>query len=100
MKKIVTESEFIADFQAIRPNDFSRRALVALFDYFEELEDDLGEEIEFDPIAICCDYAEYETALEAAQDYGLEGNEEECIGLLRENSQVIEFNGGIVVLAY
>ena len=30
----------------------------ALVEYLEELEEDIGEEIEFDPIAIRCDYSE------------------------------------------
>lgn len=39
-------------------------------EYLEELEDDCGFEIEFDPIAFCCDYAEYPSLYEWAKDYG------------------------------
>ena len=72
MKITLNESEFINRFMAIRPNQFSREALVALFDYLDKLEDDLGEETEFDPIAICCDWTEYASAIEGAEAYGFE----------------------------
>ena len=41
-----------------RKDNFSYEGLEILFDYLEELEQDTGEEIEFDVIALCCDYAE------------------------------------------
>lgn len=68
MYQSVNESDFIAAFEAIRPDNFSRPALRELFEYLEELERDLGEEVELDPIAICCDWVEY-TAEELATDY-------------------------------
>jgi len=34
---------------------FSYDGLNALFDFYEVLEDETGEQIEFDPIAICCE---------------------------------------------
>jgi|TARA_R100000093_G_C1925547_1_gene67041 hypothetical protein len=39
-------------------DNFSYEALELLFKYFEDSENDTGEEIELDPIAICCEYAE------------------------------------------
>ena len=41
----------------------------ALFDYFEQLEEDMGENIDFDPIAIRCDYSEYGSFEELRKDY-------------------------------
>jgi hypothetical protein len=41
-----------------RKNQFSYDALGLIFDYLEQIEDDTGEQIELDVIAICCDYAE------------------------------------------
>jgi hypothetical protein len=41
-----------------RHEQFTYTAQRALFDYLEELENDLGEEIELDVIALCCEYAE------------------------------------------
>jgi hypothetical protein len=41
----------------------------ALAEYLEELEDDTGEEMEFDGVAIRGDFDEYESAREAASQY-------------------------------
>ena len=41
-------------------NNFSYEGLHSLFDYLEQFEEDMGKEIEFDPVAICCEYSEYE----------------------------------------
>ena len=54
MIKTITEFEFIDGFKN-RPDNFSYDGLKALFEYYEELETDTDQRIEFDPIAICCD---------------------------------------------
>ena len=41
-----------------RKDQFSYDGLEILFDYLEEVEQDTGEEMELDVIALCCDYAE------------------------------------------
>lgn len=41
-----------------RKNQFSYAGLEILFDYLEELSDDIGEPIELDVIALCCEYEE------------------------------------------
>ena len=58
MYQTVNQYDFIRAFESIRPENFSRRALQELFQHLEELERDLGEEMELDPIAICCDWSE------------------------------------------
>lgn len=60
MKDTIYKSDFIDRMMDIRPDNFSYDGLVALFDYLEEIEDSCGEEMEFDPIAICCDFTEYD----------------------------------------
>lgn len=50
-------------------NQFSRDALNILYDYFDEYEESTGESIEFDLIAICCEYAESDIQ-ELIIDYG------------------------------
>lgn len=102
MKQTVTEFQFIESFRACgRENQFTREALVALFEYLEEYENSTGEEIELDPIAICCDFAEYPSALEAAKDYGfkdgIDSKEESALEWLQNRTQVVEFDGGIVI---
>jgi hypothetical protein len=58
MKQTIGLSQFQDEFDAIRPNNFSYEGLQQLFDYFESYEDDTGEQIELDVIAICCEYSE------------------------------------------
>ena len=59
MKTHVTLYDFEQAFKNMnRLENFSYPALRVLFEYFEQLEEDLGEEIELDVIAICCDYNE------------------------------------------
>ena len=102
MKQTVTEFQFVEAFRhAGRETQFSVPARRALFDYLESFEHDSGTELELDPIGICCEFAEYPCALEAAKVYGLElrGGDEESRALdwLREKTQVVEFEGGIVI---
>ena len=58
MYQTINQYDFIRAFEDIRPENFSRRALQELFAHLEELEQDLGEQVELDPIALCCDWAE------------------------------------------
>jgi len=111
MKITLTESEFVNRFRAIRPNQFSVEALRALFDFLDEQERDLGEEQELDVIAICCDWTEYPSALEAAEAYGFKAKdsedekadkaEEDAFWFLRDETTVLELeSGAVVVLNY
>jgi hypothetical protein len=102
MKTIVSEYQFVEAFRhAGRESQFSVNARRALFAHLEEYERETCFELELDPIGICCEFAEYPSALEAAKVYGLElrGDDEESRALewLREKTQVVEFEGGIVI---
>jgi len=102
MKQTVSEYQFVDSFRACgRESQFSVAARRALFDHFEIIEQYQDEEIELDPIGICCEFAEYPCALDAAKVYGLElrGGDEESRALewLHEKTQVVEFEGGIVI---
>ena len=112
MKTSVNAYDFARAFEtAGRSNDFSRPALMALFDYLEEMEEGCGEEMELDVVALCCDWAEYKTALDAVKEMG---NEEEqpdkdmtpeeregaALEYLRDNTQVVEFEGGVLVASF
>ena len=74
MKTTVSVYDFRDTFQQIRPNNFSYEGLTILFDYFEELEEACGQEIELDVIAICRDYSE-DTPQEIADNYGIDISE-------------------------
>ena len=69
MKQTVTRYMFRDAFSA-RPNNFSYEGLDALFDYLEDYEDSTGEEIELDPIGLCCEFTEYENLDEIKAEYG------------------------------
>ena len=58
----------------------------SLFDYLEELEEDMGKETEFDPVAICCEYSEYENLEEIKNNYDCIENYED----LENNTSIIE----------
>jgi hypothetical protein len=59
MKTTVSRYEFERAFvDADRKENFSYEGLNALFDYLEDYEEQTGEEIELDVIALCCDYSE------------------------------------------
>ena len=63
----ISKTDFIDQFN-IRSENFSREGLEALYGYFEELSED--QNIQFDVIAICCDFTEYENLEEFNRDYG------------------------------
>lgn len=74
MKQTINEFDFVQAFKELRPNNFSKAGLFALYDYLEQLEDDIGEETELDVIALCCEYAEYDSLAEFREDYGEDYN--------------------------
>jgi len=111
MKITVTESMFCEQFKRVRPDNFSRAALEALFAHFDEMERDQGEEFELDVIAICCDWTEYDSALEAAESYGFKAkdsederadmSERDALEFLQDNTAVLDLGtNGVVVLNY
>ena len=66
----INEQEFVNAFdQMDRADNFTRLARMELFRWYEDLEEDLSESIELDPIAICCDWQEL-TGSELLREYG------------------------------
>lgn len=102
----VKKLEFIQEFQAIRPDNFSYDGLSALYDNFEEFENDTGENVSFDPIAICCEFSEYDSSLEAAREYEPTGwqamtekdGERSALNWLYNHTQVIQLDNGAVII--
>ena len=74
MHQTVTKDTFIHAFARMERNDnFSYAAREAMFEYFERWEDETGESLEFDVIAICCDYTEATPAeFSTMYDLGIE----------------------------
>lgn len=100
MKITVTESIFLEQFKRIRPNDFSREALTALFEELQNQYDDQDEEMELDVIEICSNWTEFDSALEAAEAFGMKAsiNEREALEFLQQSTCVIELRSGKVVV--
>lgn len=104
-----------------RTTNFSYAGLNALFDYLAEYEEDTGEELELDVIALCCDFTEYANVQEFAAAYDArylvwdvepeEADEEEgteavegeidygaTLDRIREETTVIDIDGGSFII--
>lgn len=118
MKITVSRNNFVAAFHSAgRGDKFSHAALLALFNWIEERERELGEEFELDVSGLCVEWTEYPDAIVAAEAYGWadkpereEGEPEEEYGShcddvaadwLADRTEVIHLDGsGIVVLDF
>ena len=71
MKDTINKDQFRNWFRSNEQykNNFSYEGLEALFDYLEEMEELTGEELEFDPVALCCEFEEYDTFEEFQEEY-------------------------------
>jgi hypothetical protein len=86
MKTTVSIYDFRRAFEECRPNNFSYEALGLLFAYFEELEEGMGEEVELDVIAICCDYTE-DTWQNIARNYSIDLRDDDDDDTLSDNEK-------------
>ena len=66
----VTQSDFHDAFIRMDRKNFTWEGRKVLFDYLEQYEEDCGTPIEFDVIALCCDYVE-DTPASIAADYSI-----------------------------
>ena len=113
MYTYITKTEFMDTMRARRPDNFTYEGLSTLFDALEEMEADMGTELQFDPVGICCQYSEYPSAIDALRDLGgdladaartlletedAETAEDSACDLLRDHTMVWECEGGAVVI--
>ena len=97
MKTTVNQSEFIEAFRRCnRYEQFGYDALCSLFDYLEQFEEDTGEEMELDVIALCCDYS-VDSVADIASNYsididGMDEDEarEAVVDYLNDHTSVID----------
>lgn len=82
---IMTPYDFRRPFECARPDNFTYQGLNALYEYFEQLSENNGEHIEYDMIAICCEYSEYSDFEDLQNDY----NAIESMEDLERNTVVI-----------
>jgi len=110
MYQTVNFYDFERAFITADRDNFSYRGKKALFDYLEEIEAETEDGIELDVIAICCDFSEYKTALEALQDYdrgvyeseeydGVDA-EEKALAWFEDQTTVLSFEGGVIIQAF
>jgi len=105
MKKRLTTYEVAKALVHDEDAMWTRSGAFALAGYLEQLEEDIGEEIELDVVALRCEYCEYESLEDFATDhfgsmYGKGVDNEEPMDLreyIEDNGTLIEFDGGIIV---
>tara|TARA_R110000796_G_scaffold16882_2_gene52363 strand:+ start:142 stop:444 length:303 start_codon:yes stop_codon:yes gene_type:complete len=98
MKQTINFYDFSEAFRnAGRANQFTYGGQRALFEYLEQYEEDCDTEIEFDVIALCCEYVEYESL----EDFHLEYDKEDYPDLdtLSEHTQLIKINSDSFIIA-
>lgn len=97
MKITVSNCDFHDAFRAYdRMENFSYEGRNLLFDFFEEVEQEIGEEMELDVIAICCYFYE-DTPDNIAQNYDIDlsdcedndDRQEAIIEYLNNNTMVV-----------
>tara|TARA_R100001440_G_scaffold657_1_gene2034 strand:- start:145 stop:447 length:303 start_codon:yes stop_codon:yes gene_type:complete len=91
MKQTMDMHGFINEFKNVRADNFSYEGLSALYGYLTELEEDGGQEFEFDPIAWCCEYTEYESLEDFQKQH--DKFDFESIDDIKEVTSVIEIDG-------
>ena len=71
--KNVSFSDFLEEFRNYgREDQFTYNGKKALYDYLNDLSEDMREPIELDVIALCCDFTEYNSVKEFINDYNLD----------------------------
>jgi hypothetical protein len=85
-------------------DNFSLEGAKAVFNYFDQLSEELGENVEFDPIAWCCEFGEYKSIDEAFDNYAdsdkLE-NYEDKLSYFEDHTTVLQLeNGGVVIAEF
>ena len=95
--RTINEYDFRQAFYAKgRENHFSYEALGALYDFYEELSEEV--DIELDVIAICCEWCEC-TQKELIADYQQDDDDdlESILDYLNDNTFVIELDNSYLV---
>lgn len=113
MKATLSTSQAASLLKADTNARWSHSGARALVEHLEQIEEDCGTEIEFDAVAIRCDYSEHASALEAAKEYGFEPNpnlgeeaqseedkEADALSWLQDETEVIEFHGGVIIRSF
>lgn len=92
--KKVYFNDFIEEFKRCgREEQFTYEAKRALYNYLNELAENLGEPIELDVIALCSEFSEYKNLKEFNKDYSYSlGYDIEDIEEIQEHTILIPVN--------
>lgn len=94
MKITLSLSQFLKNWPESREDQFTYEGKKGLFEFVEEYEEATGDEQEFDPIALCCDFTEYDSLEEVKANY----NNIQTLEQLEEKTQVrVLENGHLLV---
>lgn len=93
----INQNDFIDAFMSIRPKNFSLEGLSCLYEYLEDLSDDLGTDIELDVIAICCERSEVSKE-DLIMDYG-NSNKDDIIADLENKTTLFKLKNGNYLIA-
>ena len=90
MYQTINESEFKSAFHSMgRGEQFSYEGLTIIYEALEQFEQDTGEDMELDVIAICCDFSEM-TEKEIRDTYGdMIDEADEVEEFLRDNTWLL-----------
>jgi len=71
MKRTINFNDFVDEFNCFedRKDQFSYQGKRSLFEYLEYYEEDTGEQIELDIVALCCEFTEYDSLEEFHKNY-------------------------------
>ena len=103
MKQTINQYQFVDAFVHMnRGENFSYEGLRVLYEYLTDIEEDTGEEMELDVIAICCEFQEF-TLSELQAEYGDHNGEkwrgmESAIDWLQYRTSVIETEGDTIII--
>lgn len=98
MIQTVNFTRFCDSFSDSYKNNFTYKGKRALFDYLESIEQDTGTPIELDPIALCCEYTQFDDLA----DYHSQYDPLDTIEDIQNKTQYIpiENSEGFIILAY
>jgi len=91
----VTKYDFINDLMNDNYSNWSYEEAEALFNYYNDLAEDLNENIEFDRVSIRCDWSSYKNYNKALEAYGLDSIYE-----LQENTTIIDLKDSILMIDF
>ena len=108
MYQTLSTSEAVDILRADQYAGWSAAGARALVDHLEQVEEETGERIEIDPVALRCEFSEHSSAVEAAAEAGWDGTtddedaaEEAALEWLRDRTVAIVFDGrdasGVIV---